>query len=248
MARDEALARCTTTSGIPTLRLYRFDPPAITLGRFQEFPGGIQTGDCQRYGIDLVRRPTGGLAILHHLDFTYSVTLPRDRRMPAERKRYFNTVAAGILGSLELIGVKAELVDHRGPGRTVPTWCFDGVTGIDVEWEGRKICGSAQRMFESSVLQHGSLFLDIDQKMLKRMTRGDETKGISPVTIKEVTERDVGWKELKSAFKNGFAESLGLYIEQGELSEDEACLAERMRVEKYSNFEWLWKGLDTFRY
>lgn len=242
MARDEAMALCAG-QGLTeaTLRAYRFKPPAVTIGRFQDFPGGIDLNACALEHISVVRRPTGGLAILHMEDFTYSVVVPTTGAGPGVRDHYFNLVAGAIIEALGALGIVARQVRHKA-GRFRGAWCFEGVFGIDLEYDGRKICGSAQRMFSGAVLQHGSLFLTDSGGTLDRLTgaRADDMAGgASFITIEEAAPGRATWEEVLDAFVDGFERALDVVLKPGALTPEEESLARRLVVEKYTDEAWL---------
>jgi lipoate-protein ligase A len=243
MARDEAMALCCGPRAPATLRAYRFEPPAVTVGRFQRLPGGINLDGCPIENIDMVRRATGGLAILHINDFTYSVVMRSGNSGPQERDRNFNLVAGAILRALKILGVDAHQVSHLRSRTASADWCFEGIFGVDIEWNGRKICGSAQKLFENSVLQHGSLILQSAEETQLRVSgqRGSEGGSSQPfVTLAEAMGGDLTWDEVLGAFRDGFESSLGVTLEPGEFSKEERESARRLMIEKYSDHQWLW--------
>ena len=246
MARDEALVVGVAGGAPPALRVYRFEPPAISIGRFQEIGREIDPETCREEGVEVVRRPTGGLAILHADDFTYSVTIPSGDVGLAAKERCFNGVAAGILESLREVGVSARLSRHGDNGEAASIWCLQSAFGVDIELDGRKICGSAQRVFPRAILQHGTLFLKDNRKLADRITRGDfladERTGPLFVTLTEACGRDITWEEVKAAFQAGFAGALGITLEAGALCEEEEAMARRLLVSKYGSESWTGGG------
>lgn len=238
MAVDEALALAVRRTGVPVLRLYRFEPPAVTVGRRQ----GIEKFDavaCMSEGVDIVRRPTGGLAILHQDDFTYSVAIPSRAHGPSIHDRVFKRIAAAITCSLELLGIRAILVDRPGNIHAGGNWCFDSVFGVDLSWNDRKICGSAQRVFESSVLQHGTLFLEDNSHLLSRLAgRKLSMEDLSMVTVSQARGTRVSWEELKDAFLAGFSRSLSCELEPSGLSSMEEETAARLLDDGYEQERW----------
>ena len=246
MARDEALAVGVAGGAPPALRVYRFEPPAISIGRFQEIGREIDPETCREKGVEVVRRPTGGLAILHADDFTYSVTIPSGDSGFAAKERCYNRVAAGILESLRRLGVSARLSRHVETGEAASIWCLQSAFGVDLELDGRKICGSAQRMFPRAILQHGTLFLKDNRELKGRITRGgpltDERTGPLFVTLAEACGREIVWEEVKAAFQAGFAGALGITLEDDALCEEEETLARRLMVNKYGGESWTGGG------
>ena len=244
MARDEAIGMSTGPGLPPTLRVYRFKPAAVSIGRFQPVSGFIDLEACKRENIDIVRRPTGGLAILHKDEFTYSLSLPGRLSEPAERDQCFELVGKGILGALLQLGITGRLVSHRGKGIKPSVWCFDATRGVDIEWQGRKICGSAQRMFKGAVMQHGSLFLRVRPYLLDSIALGGDRdankvqRGSVFVSLSEAAGRTVTWEQVSKAFREGFSESLSLAIQPGILSKREELLAESLYETKYTMNDW----------
>lgn len=244
MARDEAMAMSAGPGFPPTLRVYRFKPAAVSIGRFQPVSGFIDLETCKRENIDIVRRPTGGLAILHLDDFTYSLSLPRRHGVPIARDRYFALIASGILEALLQIGITGRLTSHRGKEVQPSAWCFEGTSGVDIEWRGRKICGSAQRMFKEAVLQHGSLFLRAQPDLLDSIALEGQrvAKAVQReyafVSLPEAAGRAVTWEHVSEAFREGFSRSLSVAIQPGRLSKREELLAERLYEAKYAMNDW----------
>ncbi len=242
MARDEAEARCAGP-GIPvaTLRLYGFEPPAVTLGRFQDLEGTVDPVLCAREGIDVVRRATGGLAILHLEDFTYSVVMRSSGGKVPGRRECFDDVARGIVAALGTLGVEAAQVEHGRRDEEGGPWCVEGITGVDIEWNGKKICGSAQRVFAGGVLQHGSLFLRDTADVMARIGAGGRsgsTGGARFAALDEAVGRAVSREEMSVAFREGFESEMRVSLETGSLTDAELELAEELERTKYAGKGW----------
>ncbi len=163
MALDELLARrMSAEGGDPVLRLFRWKPWAISLG-YNQPREELDEEACRADGIDIVRRPTGGRAILHAEELTYSVVMREGRRGVLQ---VYNEISAALVRGLALFGVDVSLQKsqpdfpeaYRHPS-SVP--CFASSARYEIEWKGRKLVGSAQRRFaeggEDVVLQHGSI-------------------------------------------------------------------------------------------
>ncbi len=154
MTADLALLDATAGDGTPRLRLYRWHPPALSLGRFQP-EEDVDADACMRLGVDVVRRPTGGRALLHGADLTYAVALPAG---PAPNVDATYAYLAGALrAGLARLGVTAEIARHEGPAGAM---CMATQQGADLRVGDRKVCGSAQVQRGAGVLQHGSILLD----------------------------------------------------------------------------------------
>ncbi len=154
MGADLALLDEVAAGGLPALRLYRWAPPALSLGRFQA-DADVDVDACTRLGVEVVRRPTGGRALLHGGDLTYAVAMPLPDHAPSVDARY-RMLAAGLIAGLAALGVEAEVASHAGPAGPV---CFTAQRGADLRVGGRKLCGSAQVQRGPALLQHGSILL-----------------------------------------------------------------------------------------
>ena len=155
MAVDEALVRAAS---LPTLRLYGWSPPAISLGRFQK-ASEPDVAELLEAGLPVVRRMTGGGAIVHWHEVTYSLTVPEQHDLVSGSTREsYAAIHAPIRRALENLGVRSEVRDVAG-GTREPALCFHRITSLDLVIGDLKLVGSAQRRTEGRVLQHGSIVL-----------------------------------------------------------------------------------------
>jgi lipoate-protein ligase A len=170
MARDVAMLDSVIAGEVlPTLRLYGWSPACLSLGRHQ----GEDAADgefCRRHGIDIVKRPTGGRAVLHHLELTYAVAVPLGRGpLPRPLQDAYRMVCSALVRGIRSLGVDAELtggevnVSLPGPQTAVP--CFEAPAGGEVVVAGRKLVGSAMRNRGGCILQHGAILLDWDGRL-----------------------------------------------------------------------------------
>jgi lipoyl(octanoyl) transferase len=155
MAADLALLDSVAAGALPVLRFYRWDPPALSLGRFQP-DADVDHAACARLGVEVVRRPTGGRALLHGGDLTYAVAMARPGGERGGVDAIYDRLAAGLIAGLARIGVRAAVARHDGPAGAV---CFATQQGADLRVGDRKLCGSAQVHRAGAVLQHGSILL-----------------------------------------------------------------------------------------
>jgi len=156
MAADLGLLASVAAGGTPVLRCYRWRPPALTLGRFQPL-ADVDRAACDRLGVEVARRPTGGRALLHGADLTYAVALPEPPGAAGTVDAVYRRLAAGLIAGLARLGVDAAVARHDGPGGAV---CMATQQGADLRVGERKVCGSAQVRRDGVVLQHGSVLLD----------------------------------------------------------------------------------------
>jgi lipoate-protein ligase A len=156
MAADLACLDEVAAGGAPQLRLYGWSPPALSLGRFQP-EADVDLAACRSRGVEVVRRPTGGRALLHGADLTYAVAMPRPAGAAGHVDALYRAIAAGLIAGLARLGVRAEIGGERGSAGPA---CFAAAQGADLRVGERKLCGSAQVQRGAVVLQHGSVLLD----------------------------------------------------------------------------------------
>ncbi|MBB4639357.1 lipoate--protein ligase family protein [Longimicrobium terrae] len=240
MAVDEALADAVRAGGPPTLRLYRWNPACLSLGRNQ--PGdGYDRDQIRRRGLDVVRRPTGGRAVLHARELTYSVAV-RDNVLGSPRHAYA-AVNRALVAGLRALGVDAHLQPAGGGRAPLPSLapCFEQPVEGEVVAGGRKLVGSAQRRERGVILQHGSLILHDDQALLAELMHpGAALPAASPpAALAELMGTVPDWRDLSNAIAGGWRESVG-----GELVEDTLSAEDEERAAghraRYEDPAWTW--------
>ncbi len=239
MAVDEAILHAVAAGRVPpTLRLYAWEPPCLSLGRAQPVTD-VDLQALQAAGVDLVRRPTGGRAILHVDELTYSVIAPRaEPRVAGGIVESYRRLSAGLIRGLEKLGVPNLVADQRGEGpHPQGPVCFEEPSDYEITASGRKLVGSAQMRSRGVVLQHGALPLcgDIARICPLLTTHPDPARvRARAITVEEALGRPVTWNEAADALAAGFAEALNLRLEPGDLTEEEKAWAGRLRAEKYA--------------
>jgi lipoate-protein ligase A len=184
MARDEALL----TAGAAALRFYQWAPPCVSIGYFQNTDHDIDLDYLKTEGIDIVRRPTGGRAVLHEDELTYAIVLP-ERLLPKGTVQSYRAVAEVFLAALGELGLECEVKGPDGrPDRNAG--CFASTSAYEICFQGRKIMGSAQVRRNGVILQHGSLLLSVDYQRQARCL-----KGPSAVSAPILKERMAGLRE-----------------------------------------------------
>lgn len=208
MAADLALLGEVVAGASPALRLYRWSPPALSLGRFQP-DDDVDRAACRALGVEIVRRPTGGRALLHGSDLTYAVAMPRPQAR-ASVDAVYRLLAGGLTAGLAHLDVEAAVARAGGPAGPV---CFASQQGADLRVGDRKLCGSAQVQRDGVVLQHGALLLDrlpFDETDLLRGAADHD--GRARLRAATVTLRELGApvdpRTVADAITAGFAEAL----------------------------------------
>jgi lipoate-protein ligase A len=249
MAMDEAILEHTGRGDVPpTLRLYTWDPPCLSLGRAQPF-ADVDTDRLQAHGWDVVRRITGGRAILHTDELTYSVTGPADEpHLAGSILESYNRLAGALLAAVHALGLPVEMKEGKADssGQTNPV-CFEVPSTYEITVGGKKLIGSAQARRKEGVLQHGSLPLTGDLTricqaltFLDESARGNAMKRLleRATTVGSVLGREVMLETAEQAFIRAFEAQLGLTFEVRELSESELARAEELVKEKYAHSSW----------
>ncbi len=252
MAVDEAIAAAVARGDRPpTLRLYGWRPPAVSLGCFQPLDEGIDLAAINARGWALVRRPTGGRAILHADELTYSVCVRQDDiRGGHSTMESYREISRGIIAGLERLGGQVALGDGVGARSSAPAEgaarpiCFAKTARCDLQAQGRKVVGSAQMRRDGGILQHGSIPITIDlAEQTAVMPGGDRRVALrvlagAAMSVSELLGRPVSYEELADAVVRGFAEALGVDLREEALSAEERAVAARLRAEKYATREW----------
>jgi len=170
MARDRALLELVADGqSSPCLRLYGWSPPCVSLGRHQG-DDVVDHDFCRRHFIDIVTRPTGGRAVLHHLELTYSVVARLGHgRLPTGLQEAYALLCGALVDACQSFGIATQLTAPTGtaelPSPSSPVPCFRNPAPGEVVVHGRKLIGSAMRRHHQAILQHGSILLDWDSEL-----------------------------------------------------------------------------------
>jgi lipoate-protein ligase A len=188
MALDEALMARARRTGEHVLRVYGWSEPTLSLGRNQHANGVYRPDELERRGIGVVRRPTGGRALLHHREVTYSVTAPctAESGLAAEYGR-INLLLGSALAALGVGVVIAAPTARSAPPSATP--CFAEPSHGELTFDGRKLVGSAQWRHEGALLQHGSILVDDDQASIPSLMREPVPLSSRPATLRDALGR-----------------------------------------------------------
>jgi len=249
MAVDEAIAEsCRQGLTPPTLRLYRWKHPALTIGYFQKIGRDIDEAACQTERIAVIRRITGGRAVLHGNDLTYSVAsgvhVPE---LPNTIRETYSAISRGLIEGLRQLGLRAESV--RSPVREMgrSPVCFMSASWYEIICNGRKIIGSAQRRWKDGMLQQGSLLFDFDPLVFYKLFRfpdqarregmiaesRDRIGGLNGLLLTRVNPETVS-----DQIASGFEKALGVRLKPGGLTALELERAHQLTRIKYSDPTW----------
>jgi len=250
MAVDEAIMLAVLEGKAPpTLRFYGWTPFCLSIGYAQSMAKEVNLEAVRADGFDYVRRPTGGRAILHGDELTYSVLAPQaEPRVAGSIVESYRRLSLGLVEGLRLLGVPALQSDAlTGRPEEKSAACFDAPSHYEITVNGRKLVGSAQMRRKGMVLQHGSLplcgditrivdYLRLPDEEARHRLR-IELRGRA-TTLEEALGRSPTFEELATALAEGFARQLNLHLTTGALTIYERELAEALYRDKYSTDGW----------
>jgi lipoate-protein ligase A len=248
MALDEALllGRLACESA-PTVRFFSWDPATLSLGYGQPLDGRIDLGAATALGIGLVRRPTGGSAILHEgpdLEVTYSVAASAEDFPGAdELLATYRWIGRALEAGLRSLGAPVDMVAAQPSNpASMPAFCFARTGSHELEVDGRKLVGSAQRRQANGFLQHGSVMLGAAADRLRRVFPGDADPLRGMTTLEAVLGRRPSFDETVEALGRGFRDAHGIDLRPGGLDAREEALMASLARDKYATEQWTRSG------
>lgn len=251
MAIDEAIMIAHREGLVPpTIRFYQWSPPAVSLGYFQDLQKEIDVDVCQDMGIDIVRRPTGGKAVLHDKELTYSFIIRENHPLVNNSiLETYKKISGGMIRGLSYIGVTAELVPLREKSEIhhsdFKSICFSVPSQYEVQVEGKKIVGSAQVRKREIVLQHGSLLIELEKDKLFSVFNFPSVQirerfktRFNATSLEEILKRKINFSELSEILPRGFEKEFGVRLLEGKLTEEEEKISKELLENKYLTYEW----------
>jgi len=242
MAVDEAIAEAVRKGSVPpTLRLYGWTEPSVSIGCFQKVED-IDLDYCKGNGIPVVRRPTGGRAILHGRELTYSFASGNTEScFSGGLMSTYGQLSRAFCAALKTLGMDVELKSRREKGRilTGSALCFQSVSYGELSINGRKVIGSAQKRWRDGFLQQGSIQFTLDHDLMGRVFRGADPVGIkSAMTGLSEHLPELSPEDLKPPVIKAFEETFGIRLMPMGLTTEEEDLALRLQRRKYLSPEW----------
>jgi len=250
MAIDEILSlKLMKKETLPILRFYQWNPPCLSLGYFQDPLKEVDFEGLKKHGVTLVRRLTGGRAVLHDIEITYSIIIPSNVEwISSSITESYKFISIALLNGLKNLGIKADLSKPQNIKNTFKTSaCFDSTSSYELAVNGKKIIGSAQRRFNGILLQHGSIPIKLNEDKLFDLLKIEpiERKNSLKNYFKEKATSledelkyipEIG--KIKKAFFEGFKESLPINIIDDKLTNNEIKESQELSNIKYSTDEW----------
>jgi lipoyl(octanoyl) transferase len=238
MAADEAVMSGIREGGsTPVLRLYTWNPPTISIGYFQS-AADIDFAACENDGIGVVRRITGGRAVLHSDEITYSIIFGEEDFSPFNKKEIFTFIARCLVDSLRMLGIDSKIAEKTRGNLKSPN-CFASPAQYEIESvQQGKLIGSAQVIKDGVVLQHGAIPLTGSYREISKYLRGDKSFK-SASSISQVSPGGSCEDELVESLRKGFSKHIPL--RDGALSGGEASRTEELAAAKYAHRDWTFR-------
>jgi len=247
MAMDEAVLNARIKGLVPnTVRFYRWNPSAVSIGKFQKIENEVYLENCLKHGVDVVRRITGGGTVYHDAEgeITYSVIANKEDLNAKDIAEAYAKIYNGIVEALKILGLKADF--NEGDVRACPNLTING----------KKISGSAQCHKAGIVLQHGTILVDVNFEKMFTFLRVPWAKTCMEVvsiaknkitSIKAELRKEIPHATLHKSLIEGFQKALKTKLESGNLTTYEKELAEKLCTEKYATTEWNLCGKEPYQ-
>ena len=251
MAADEMLMQWHREGRIgPVLRFYGWNPGGFSVGYFQKTKKRFNLEEIEKRGFELVRRPTGGQAVLHHQELTYSIIVQEDYPgIPSSVKEAYKVLSEGLLIGFDNLGIQADFAIPADSKPKGTANCFEEASWYEINVDGKKAAGSAQTRQKGIVLQHGSipvwlnqedlleLFLYPSDRVKERAYKSFSNKAAS---LQEFIPPQTTMEDIRAAFYDGFQKGLGVTFERLELDNEQLAAIEQLAKEKYQDHEFLY--------
>ncbi len=260
MALDEVLARAVSSGDAdPTIRVFGWQPPAVSFGYAQRVSRDIDAQACRRSGVDIVRRPTGGRAVLHSNELTYSVVCgENDPVIGATIQDAYRTISRCLVAGVRALGVEARFEPGRRPApsplaKDLAAPCFSSTSQYEVIVDGKKLVGSAQRRFGGATLQHGSLLIGPEHKGIVDLLPENhdrlrkvfsEQLEAHTISLAEAGHPHIQFAHIARALRIAFADELDTELVEGPLQPEERQAAEDLARRRYATDEWNYRDRE----
>jgi len=232
MAIDRAILEAHSKGKVPpTVRFYGWTPPAISIGYFQALNDEVDLEACKKFGVEYVRRITGGGAVFHDKEVTYSIIIPENHpAIPKNILKSYGRICNALIQGLTHLGISSTYAPIN-----------------DLLVNGKKISGNAQTRKERTVLQHGTILMDVDVDTMFSLLKVPNEK-IKDKLIKDVKQRvtsiqhvlgkKIGFEEVEDALKIGFEDEFDIELIKGSLTKEEETLARQFEKACFSTTQW----------
>ena len=240
MAIDEAIMEALRRekNQTTTLRFYSWDPPAVSIGSLQKLSRDLTKAKFREFGLDAVRRPTGGRIVLHKKDFTFSLIFSEnDQVIPKGILPSYHSISQAVKLGFETLGVPTQMSPERKISAS--SFCFSLLSKYEIIVQGKKIMGNAQKRKKGVVLHQGSIMLEDHRELIHELFGPGKEEYIS---LSEVLDTPLSVKDINKAILRGFKDTFHISFIPGFLTACEQQEAERLCKDKYSQDRWNIRG------
>lgn len=246
MALDECLLQWHSKNLIPpTLRFYGWDKPSLSIGRFQNLEKTIDLDAVKKYDCQYVRRMTGGSAVLHDDELTYSIIISEDHpQIPRSIREAYYILSKGVIEGYRFLNIDADYYIPKERNKNKTAVCFEKIAYYEMIVDGKKISGNAQTRKNGVLLQHGSIPMSMDDEVLfelfkfsndrvrERQRKSFKNKAIA---INDITGKKHTYDMLAEAFLEGFKKGLNITVKPIELTKEQWQEVYQLAEDKYAN-------------
>jgi len=249
MAIDEAILLGVLKGISPqTIRVYDWDPPTVSFGFHQNIEKQIDLDKVKKYGLGIVRRPTGGRAVLHYDEVTYAVIANTNGIMSGSILKSYQKIGSVLIKCLDDIGISAEMEDGIYQNKEQKDWsnpCFASASKYEIHYKHKKIIGSAQIRKNSVLLQHGSILLNHNQELMAELVpfnNASDRKTLKKllsqktIAINQILDEPISFNKFVNTFKKNFEKKFNLnFLKDSKINKFEKTLIEKLLI-KYKNY------------
>lgn len=241
MAVDEAIAASVREDkSPPTLRLYEWITPSVSIGCFQKI-NSVNIIYCAEKSIPIVRRLTGGRAILHNHELTYSFSSRNEGFFSKGLLDSYRQLSIAFTSALDMLGLAATMKMERESGRNPnrSALCFKSTSYGEISFNNKKIIGSAQKRWRDGLLQQGSIPYIMDEEVIKKIFNFESSLDLKDrmAGLREIIP-DLSYGQLKEKIRTAFENTFRIKFIHSPLSQEEALLARELETRKYLSREW----------
>ncbi|WP_420266158.1 lipoate--protein ligase family protein [Candidatus Magnetominusculus dajiuhuensis] len=245
MAADEAVALMVESGDSPpTLRFYGWTVPSVTIGAFQRI-ANINTAVCQTLNISVVRRPTGGRAIVHDDELTFSFSTGT-RAAPFSESLLYNytTIGTAFFQAFQRLGLDCAITQRRlkrqeASPATANPMCFSAASYSEITIDGRKILGAAQKRYRGALLEQGAIPLSVNRPLLSQVFGSGTTDNDTVAGLREF-DASITLSSVQTAVVEAFEKVFNIRLHPGQLAEQEMSLAQEL-LKKYQSPQWTFR-------
>jgi lipoate-protein ligase A len=248
MAIDEAILwSCQKGYVPPTLRFYGWKQPTLSIGYFQKVFEAFDVTACHEPTYPIVRRITGGRAVLHDQEVTYSIVLPKgDLLFSTSVLQAYRNLGMGLVAGCKILGIDAQMVlqpREKFPRSQRSPACFSSPSWYEILVGGKKLIGSAQKRLDTVLLQQGSILMSYNPKLLTPILRSQSELSVAALSdrvtsIKDLLTDEISSQEVISAMVRGFEQGCGITVQEASLTALEWEIAHHFYETKYSQYVW----------